>query len=154
MMMGLGGNALMMMDPKQRGGRGFGPSGGGGGSSNTYVCNRCLKPGHIMKFCPTKDNAAYDQEIRLMNVPRTGRKKVSSLEGIDTSMCTVIQLSDGSYEFFETSAAGMDKLTKDGYVSYSCCFPCTVLEIEELFDLFRKQFYYKLIINFWNFFYR
>lgn len=52
-----------------------------------------------------------------MNVPRTGRKTVSTLDGIDTSMSTVIQRSDGTYEVFESSARGMEKLTREGYVS-------------------------------------
>lgn len=121
-----------MHDPRfaNRGGRGggfggpgggFGGGGGGGpgfnkppGASNTYICNRCQKPGHTAKFCPTNGDPAFDPEIRLMNVPRTGRKTVSSLEGIDTSMSTVIQRSDGSYEVFESSARGMEKLTREG----------------------------------------
>ena len=104
-----------------KGGRGAGPGGfngfnkppGGGGG---YTCNRCGKTGHIAKFCPTVGDAAFDPEIRLMNVPRTGRKTVSSLEGIDTSMSTVIERTDGSYEVFESSSRGMEKLTREGYV--------------------------------------
>lgn len=108
-----------------KGGRGGGGPGGNGynnngfnkplgGAPNTYTCNRCQKTGHIAKFCPTIGDASYDPEIRLMNVPRTGRKTVSSLEGIDTSMSTVIERTDGSYEVFESSASGMEKLKREG----------------------------------------
>jgi hypothetical protein len=94
-----------------------------------YTCNRCGKTGHIAKYCPTVGDASFDPEIRLMNVPKTGRKVVSSLDGIDTSTSTVIQRSDGSYEVFESSARGLEKLTKEGYVLLfpcSFCFRCAI----------------------------
>lgn len=113
-----------MHDPRfaHNGGRGGGRGGAPGGpgfnkppgAANTYICNRCQKPGHTAKFCPTNGDPAFDPEIRLMNVPRTGRKTVSTLDGIDTSMSTVIQRTDGSYEVFESSARGMEKLTREG----------------------------------------
>lgn len=83
-------------------------------ASGNYTCNRCQKMGHIAKNCPTIGDSSYDPEIRLMNVPRTGRKRVTTLNNIDTSMFTVIPLNDGSYEIFESSARGLEKLTKEG----------------------------------------
>ena len=103
-----------------RGGRGAGAYGKPPPTSGGYICNRCQKTGHIAKFCPTIGDSTYDPEIRLMNVPRTGRKRVTTLEGIDTSMSTVIQHSDGSYEVFESSASGLEKLTKEGLVEENC----------------------------------
>jgi hypothetical protein len=104
-------------------------AGGPGGASSSaaaaapgppavFLCNRCQRTGHIAKFCPTLGDARFDPEIRLMNVPKTGRKTVSSLEGIDTSTATVIERSDGSYEVFESSLSGLEKLNKEGYVPF------------------------------------
>jgi hypothetical protein len=114
----MGGMSGMPMDSRygNRGGRGPGafgnkphPAGAG-----AYTCNRCQKTGHYAKFCPTLGDPSFDPEIRLMNVPRTGRKVVNTLEGIDTTMSTVIERTDGSYEVFESSARGLEKLTKEG----------------------------------------
>jgi len=103
-------------DPRyNKGGRGAGPNNFNNNfKPNTGICNRCHKTGHYAKYCPTIGDAAFDPEVRLMNVPRTGRKTVTTLEGIDTSMSTVIQRNDGSYEVFESSARGMEKLTREG----------------------------------------
>eukprot|EP00601_Ochromonadales_sp_CCMP2298_P003967 CAMPEP_0173182952 /NCGR_PEP_ID=MMETSP1141-20130122/8128_1 /TAXON_ID=483371 /ORGANISM="non described non described, Strain CCMP2298" /LENGTH=406 /DNA_ID=CAMNT_0014106113 /DNA_START=25 /DNA_END=1242 /DNA_ORIENTATION=+ len=84
-----------------------------GRGAGGFLCNRCLKPGHIAKHCPTSGNTAFDPEIRLMNVPRTGRRKVSTLEGIDTTTSTVIEHADGSFEVFEATSASLLKLNRE-----------------------------------------
>lgn len=60
------------------------PPGGG------YACTRCGRKGHVVKFCPTLNDPSYDQDIRLQNIPKTTRLKVTNLENVDTTNKTVI----------------------------------------------------------------
>lgn len=57
---------------------------------SNYTCTRCGKSGHNAKYCPTLGDPSYDPEIRLLNIPKVSRKKVTSLDGIDTSNKKVI----------------------------------------------------------------
>ncbi len=53
-----------------------------------YICNRCGQAGHFIKFCPTNNDPTFDSTmpgIRLLNVPVASRKKLASIEGIDTT---------------------------------------------------------------------
>lgn len=59
--------------------------GGGKRLPSNYVCNRCGKPGHNVKYCPTNGDPNFDPEIRLLNIPKVARRKVTSLDGIDTT---------------------------------------------------------------------
>lgn len=60
--------------------------------SGGYACIRCGKTGHLVKFCPTIGDPRFDPEIRLTNIPKFSRKKVTSLEGVDTSNKMVITI--------------------------------------------------------------
>ena len=73
-----------------------------------YACTRCGKTGHNMKYCPTNGDPAFDPEIRLMNIPKNSKRRVASLEGVDTNNKTVVENSDGTFEIFESS--GLEKL--------------------------------------------
>ena len=77
------------------GGRGAGGAGSTGSAGN-YLCNRCGRTGHSMKYCPTLGDPRFDPEMRLMNIPKAGRKKVASLEGIDTAHKTVSCFSNSN----------------------------------------------------------
>lgn len=55
----------------------------------TYVCSRCSKPGHYVKFCPTNGDPAFDPEMKLMNIPKNSRRKVTNLDGVDVTNKTV-----------------------------------------------------------------
>lgn len=57
---------------------------------SNYVCNRCGKPGHNVKYCPTNGDPNFDPEIRLLNIPKVARRKVTSLDGIDITNKKVI----------------------------------------------------------------
>lgn len=71
-------------------GRGAGrlPVGAGRGAGG-YPCTRCGRLGHSAKYCNTIGDPKYDPAIYLQNIPKAARKRVTSLEGIDTAHKTV-----------------------------------------------------------------
>ena len=59
---------------------------------------------------------AYDRQevpLKLMNVSSGSRKRVQSLNGVDTKNKTVTQLSDGSWEVFESSHIGLQRIARE-----------------------------------------
>lgn len=75
------------------------PSGGMSGQSSgisaaSYLCRRCGKMGHFLNQCPTQGDPAYDKPGlgggKLYAVSTGSRKKVTSLDNIDTKSNTVI----------------------------------------------------------------
>ena len=59
-----------------------------------YICNRCEKPGHWKKDCPTIGDAAYDQKKFSVGIP-VSRTKVISEEDAAASSEGVMRLPDG-----------------------------------------------------------
>jgi hypothetical protein len=62
-----------------------------------YVCSRCGKSGHNVKYCPTNGDPNFDPEIRLLNIPKVSRRKVASLEGIDISNKKVMSVTGSHF---------------------------------------------------------
>ena len=69
------------------------PNGGHGTAGPGYVCQRCGKPGHFVNRCPTNGDEKYDkqktQANKLFAVSTGSKKKVTSLDNIDTKSNTV-----------------------------------------------------------------
>lgn len=78
-----------------------------------YHCHRCGQSGHYIKYCPTNGDPNFDPVNRLLNVPQANRKKLTNLEGIDTANKTVVKNSDGTYEIFEPSKSGREKIARE-----------------------------------------
>ena len=73
------------------------PAGGGGGMSgqSSGTCRRCGKPGHFINNCPTQNDPNFDKSgqpvgNKLYAVSTGSRKKVTTLDNIDTKSNTVI----------------------------------------------------------------
>lgn len=68
-------------------------SGSGNVSAASYFCRRCGKTGHFLNQCPTQGDPSYDKPGmgggKLYAVSTGSRKKVTSLDNIDTKSNTV-----------------------------------------------------------------
>lgn len=78
-----------------------------------HQCEICGKYGHYPKQC---SQSSYP-EPRISNLPKSNVRKVLTLDGIDTSNRTVIKNSDGTFDIFEPSAAGLDQLKRDSQIA-------------------------------------
>lgn len=85
------------------------PRKGSSYAASHHQCEICGKFGHFPKQCT---NAPHP-EPRMSNLPRAAVRKVSTLEGIDVSNRTYIKNSDGTYDIFEPSLAGLDQIKRD-----------------------------------------
>jgi len=81
----------------------------------SYTCHRCGQNGHYIKFCPTNGDPTFDPVNRLLNVPQANRKKFTNIEGVDTANKTIVQNSDGTYEIFEPSKLGREKIARERF---------------------------------------
>jgi len=61
-----------------------------------YTCNRCDKPGHWKKDCPTLGDPAYDQKKFSVGIP-VSRTRIISEEDAALSTEGVMRLPDGRY---------------------------------------------------------
>ena len=71
------------------------PGGGGMSGQSSGTCRRCGKSGHFISNCPTLNDPTFDKAgqqagNKLYAVSTGSRKKVASLDNIDTKSNTVI----------------------------------------------------------------
>jgi hypothetical protein len=72
----------------------FAPGGSGAKPPSHYICNRCEKPGHWKKDCPTMGDPAFDERKFAVGVPICRTRVLADQSGLGAGL-DVMRLPDG-----------------------------------------------------------
>eukprot|EP00291_Cryptomonas_curvata_P004989 CAMPEP_0172206070 /NCGR_PEP_ID=MMETSP1050-20130122/32999_1 /TAXON_ID=233186 /ORGANISM="Cryptomonas curvata, Strain CCAP979/52" /LENGTH=470 /DNA_ID=CAMNT_0012885083 /DNA_START=21 /DNA_END=1430 /DNA_ORIENTATION=- len=72
----------------------FAPGGSGAKPPSHYICNRCEKPGHWKKDCPTMGDPAFDERKFAVGVPICRTRVLADQSGVGAGL-DVMRLPDG-----------------------------------------------------------